>query len=369
MPKMKFIDSPYAVLGVGLIVLSACATKLKSEADLAKPPDEFSQKIEAVPGAVLPVAETSGGLSAPMGAADSLKKILSRAKGLEPPKVEAKKLKSKKTAPKKTEMETAALKTWQPVSWPFGIGEKITLVMRYGVLEGGVATLEVLDQQMVNGEPVLHYQGHVKSSKILDFFYKIDDTIDSWVGLNDHLPRRQEIKQLESARWGRRVVVFDTKKQTARFFGHADFKNGNQEDVNREDPMATFAQDVFGALYFYRFIALGETGVNFSIHDRFRNWSNELTYLGRETIKVPLGEFKALHYKMFPRVTGDLAPKGDVEIWVSDDPKRLMLQFQAKIKVGSITGELKEYVEGRPIALATPVMKTTISLPPETATK
>jgi hypothetical protein len=192
---------------------------------------------------------------------------------------------------------------------------------------------------------------------MLEFLYKVDDTIESWIGIEDHLPRRQEISQRESARWGRRVVVFDQAKGVAKFFSKATKRDGTTEEFRRDDGMTRYAQDVFGALYFYRFVDHLDT-LTFPIHDRWKNWNNQLTYIGKEKIRVPAGEFETLHFKMLPRVTGQLEPKGDVEIWVTNDSRRVLTQFRAKIKVGSITGELKEYKEGRPISLTPPVMKT-----------
>jgi len=364
--------------------LAACATKLKMDSDIKAVPDDFTQKFDAAnvpiyldPTVSLPTQEY---LEPRELLSRLIKRIRPDAKdiSLNMPatavsKGEKAKKKSKgdKSPPPAADVKAAvpAAKTFKPLAWPFGVGEKITLVLRYGPLEGGIAVMEVKEPQSINGETVLHYHAEVKSSKVLELFYKVDDKMDSWVGLKDHLPRRQEIKQLESARWGRRAVVFDQPRHAVRFYAHTTFKEGKVEEIKREDPMTPFAQDVFGALYYYRFLSLGEHRVNFPIHDRFRNWSNELTFIAKEKIIVPAGEFEALRYKMFPRVSGDLAPKGDVEIWVSNDSRRVLLQFKAKIKVGSLTGELKEYEAGKDFQIAPPELKTPFDLPSEDSNK
>lgn len=334
----------------------SCAAGLRKSDDIGVVPEGFNQKMEAaevptVPasGAAPPVTPASSFVevpkSAPAKAAPAKKPAAKNAKGaakVPPPPVE--------------------VPTWNPTAWPYGIGEKIVLVLRYGPLEGGIATMEVKEPQKLDGETVLHFSAHVKSSKVLELFYKVDDTMDTWVGIGDHLPRRQEIRQLESSRWGQRVVLFKQDRHAVRLYSSTNFPDKRpMEEINREDPMTPFAQDVFGALYFYRFAQTSER-INFPIHDRYRNWANELTFLGKERIKVPAGEFDTLHFKMFPRVSGQLAPKGDVEIWVMDDPTRVMVQFKAKIKVGSITGELKEFTPGRTPAVPPPRMKTPIDL-------
>ncbi len=252
--------------------------------------------------------------------------------------------------------------TWQPQTWPFGIGEKITMVLRYGPIEAGEAELEVREPQVINGETVLHYSARVRSTKLMELVYKVNDVMHTWTGLEDHLPRRQEIHQNESKRFGKRVVVFKHQEHIARYFSFTTFEDGREETITREDKMYDFSQDVFGGLYFYRFVP-DLKSLNFPIHDRFRNWANQLTYLGPETVRVPAGEFATHKFQMSPRVSGDLAPKGDVTIWIWDHPSKVMVQFAAKIRVGSVFGELKKYEPGRPMAVSPPKMKTTWNLP------
>ncbi|MEO6460676.1 MAG: DUF3108 domain-containing protein, partial [Bdellovibrionota bacterium] len=101
----------------------------------------------------------------------------------------------------------------------------------------------------------------------------------------------------------------------------------------------------------------------YPIHDKGKNWFAELKLEERETIRVPAGIFKSKRYKVAPRLEGQLEPKGDVVVWVTDDDRNLLLKFNAKIKVGSVTGELIEHTPGQPIALALPHLLTPIEVP------
>jgi hypothetical protein len=331
---------------VFVLALGACARSLRDSKQFVQAPPEMEQKIEAFDPTVEKVPPP------PAKALPPAKKAPVKKKG----KAAAKDAPAAAAAP-----APARYPSWSPPYWPFFTGEKLTLVLRYGVIEGGVATLEVQEPKKLEGEPVLHFVGRVRSSKMLEFFYKVDDEIQTWVGLHDFLPRRQEIRQNESSRAGRRVVVFDHKAGVAKFFARTEFPDGRLEEHRRDDAVPHFAQDIFGALYFYRFIDRADA-INFPIHDRWKNWNNELVFQGREEITVPAGKFRTLRYKMLPRVSGYLEPKGDVEIWFKDDPSRVIVQFKAKIKVGSITGELKEYVPGQRWDLPLPELRTPTSL-------
>ena len=360
------------VVGLSSLGLVRCAGRLLGDSELTAAPVEFKQEIQT---ASVPVtdaqttapAKTEGVLRetpvmpVPGAPAPVIAKVIEKKE--KPAKAQKKSKKSKNASTAKSEAQqivnAAPVRTWQPRVWPFGIGEKFELALRYGPIEGGIVSFEVMEPQILNGETVLHYSARVRSSKILELFYKVDDQMQSWVGIRDHLPRRQEIKQIESATWGRRVVLFDQGTGTAKFFSSATKKNGQYAEVKREDPMTPFAQDVFGSLYFYRFIDSLDK-VAFPIHDRWQNWRNELTFLGKERVHVPMGDMDTLHFKMRPLVQGNLEPKGDVEMWISDDDRRLIVQFRAAIKVGSITGELKSYEPGRKPAMDPPLMRTPI---------
>jgi hypothetical protein len=318
--------------------LVGCATALKKVEDLPPPPTDFEQKIET---ATTP-AETTEPVAPP------------------PPVTAQKKAKKKKLAPKAPAPEVFS---YEPKLWPFGVGEKITLVLRYGVIEGGIATLEVDEPKLIDGQTMIHYIGRVKSSKMLEFFYKVDDTMESWVTADHHLTRRMEIRQLESNLWGRRIVLWDQAKNIAKYYSTQTNAKNETREIRREDSITPFAQDVFSALYFYRFIQDPRT-ITFPIHDRWKNWNNELTYMGEETITVPAGTFLTDRFKMLPRVEGQLQPQGDVEIWTMKDQSRVLVQFKAKIRVGAITGELKEYIPGQAPTWPLPRLKTPLSSQP-----
>lgn len=361
-----------------VLFLGGCARALRKEEIIDKiGPEEFEQKIEQVsdvelgkiivqttsesPTQVTPSMSSGPEKTVPVPGPVELEKPLARGRVPKPPIEPAQKKKKAPDASVKIDKKPDPA-GWQAESWPFGIGEKIVMSLRYGPLEAGEAHLEVKPPKVINGETVLHYTSRVRSAKIMDLVYKVDDVMHTWTGIDDHLPRRQEIHQNESGRWGKRVVVFNPLSHMAKFFSYTHFPDGREEQISREDRMFDFSQDVFGGLYFYRFVP-DMKFLNFPIHDRWKNWANELTYLGPETVRVPAGEYQTQKFKMFPRVSGDLEPKGDVTIWIWDHPSKVMVQFSAKIRVGSVVGELKSWTPGAPIALPPPRLKTPRDLP------
>jgi hypothetical protein len=329
--------------------LAGCASKLVDLGDLDEAPKEYSQSIKEldVEIAEKPAIEAEPKAKPSVSVTEADKKkapkatLPAPAKQVTPPKPKA--------------------GTWQPTGWPYGIGEVAEYSLRYGLIEGGIITMSIKSPKEIEGEKVLHYSANVRSSRLLELFYKVDNTIDSWVTIGSHLPVRQEIQQRESEQWGNRVVAFNTKAQTAKFYANTERRKKKRKIERFNSKLDHFAQDIFSAIYFFRFIEPRER-VNFSIHDRGKNWNNETVYLGTETLDLPVGRTKARRYKLRPRVSGHLEPKGDVEAWFSDDERRIMVRFRATLKFGSITGDLRSYQAGNRITMSPPLMVTPTNL-------
>lgn len=66
---------------------------------------------------------------------------------------------------------------------PFKIGEKMTFEVRWSFIQAGEATLEVLPLKKVNGEDSYHIFLKMRTSDFVDIFYKVRDSIESYVDL------------------------------------------------------------------------------------------------------------------------------------------------------------------------------------------
>ncbi len=319
------------------IDVTTSPTKAKSE-DEAKTPDSIKgDKNKSVPSAKLQtVAPSKGGArSEPSMRSATSETALSKSS-------------SSQTLQKSGEVA--------PV-WPFGIGESLTLNLKYGPIEGGRAILKLVGAHEMENQNVLHFRGEIQSSTMVNLFYKVNNTIDTYVTLDQFLPLRQIIKHNESSRWGQSILRFDHKKKSAHYYSNLERHKKKRYLADRHSEIDAFSQDLFGALYFYRFLAAGKS-LQFPIHDRWKSWNVEMIYVGREEVKVDAGRFPALHYRVLPKLEGMLQAKADVDVWLSDDPRRLLLKFRSKLKFGALSGELEKYVPGREILLVPPRLMT-----------
>ncbi len=363
------------LVALGFLV-SSCARDLRSDSDFEPLPDVFSQEITS---AEIPVQvrietpeskrldEILGG-SLPRPNEKTIEKVELANPELEKLKAEKSVLtpsstkSSKKPQAKSVDSKIPAKPvSFTPAKWPFGLGEEIKIRLRYGMIEGGLASMKIAAAVDLAGEKVLHITGQVTSSSMVNLFYKVDNTFDSYVTLKNFLPFRQSIRQNESSRWGQSLLTFDYKKKQAHYYQKLDRHKKSKILINRDVELPSFPQDLFGALYFYRFLEAGKNH-QFPILDKWKGWNTEMNFLGREEISVPTGKFRALHYQVFPRLEGYLSAKAKVDVWLSDDEYRVILRFKSKLKFGSLTGDLESFKPGSGILLAPPELLTPSNL-------
>lgn len=319
-----------------------CASNLKDEKELGEAPTQMTSKIEEVLSTPAPTTVAS-----PTASSSTPGKVVTNGKLT---------LNKKVPPPRKAQPGFVD-------KWPFGLGEKTTYIVRYGPIEGGKATIEVAPVKKLDGELVLHYVAKVKSHKVFELFYKVEDTLQTWVRLKDHLPLRQEISQNESGEWGRRVVLFNQKLKQQHFYSSTTRPGKPLKIVDEKRTLYHNPQDMFGAYFFGRFVKDPQK-ITFPVHDRFKHWNNEYVFDGKEEVKTKAGTFMCNRYKVFPRVQGNLEPKGAAFVWLTDDDRRIMTKFNVKIRIGSITGDLIEYKPGTPWTWPLPEFVTPLNLDP-----
>ena len=72
----------------------------------------------------------------------------------------------------------------------------------------------------------------------------------------------------------------------------------------------------------------------------------QLTVLRNEMLTTKIGERSAIVIKPEVPLDGALKIQGENLVWISNDPERILLKVDAKIKVGSIIAYLREHAYG-----------------------
>lgn len=218
----------------------------------------------------------------------------------------------------------------------FKRGELLTFRMHYGIIEAGVATLGITEEEKeVAGRKTFHVIGLGESRGTFDFFYKVRDRYETYIDDQSIVP------------WIflRHVNEGGYKIDQSYVFNHYSEKVnvGNNEMYNIEPNM----QDMLSAFYSARNLDLGgaNPGETYAINCFMDKevWPLKVKFIGRETITTDLGTFKCLKYRPVVQKGRVFKHEEDLNIWITDDKNHIPILGQADILIGSIKAELKSF--------------------------
>lgn len=245
---------------------------------------------------------------------------------------------------KKYDLKSApAWNSFQPTIY---LGEKHTFKVSYLGITAGFIKMETLPKVNLGDTEVFHLKAKMRSARYYKYIYSLDDSIESFVTTSNFLPLKYILLQRESAQKVDDLQLFDhSELKTYHFYKR--LKRGKRKEVELEKPIPHFFQDSFSALYFVRGFPLKKGDrYEFPIVTRGKIWILKILVEGKEEIEVGDKTFQAIKINAETRFPGVLEKKGDILFWYSADKIRKLLKFEAQVKIGSVEGELIEYIPG-----------------------
>jgi hypothetical protein len=213
---------------------------------------------------------------------------------------------------------------------PFTVGERLEYDLKFSFKSVGTGVMEVKEIVDVRGRPTWHTVFTIKGGIP---FFRVDDSMESWF----------DVFTLNSMRFHQRVSEGNYKRTRLYelFPERAVFReNDKPEEESVYNPL-----DDGSFLYFVRTIPL-EVGKTYEVPRYFNPKANpvRIRVLRKETIKVPGGEFATVVLQPQFQSRGIFSEDGKAEVWITDDPYRMMVQMKSSLKVGSINLYLRRYV-------------------------
>jgi hypothetical protein len=217
----------------------------------------------------------------------------------------------------------------RPISERFPVGETLVYEARLAFFNIGQAVMRVMSQDTIRGIPTLHIELVIQGGTYL---VRINDRMDSWIGLSDFASRRfiQDYDEMGRKRYNAYEIFPDSG-----FYRQAGVDSAI---VTSKDPPL----DDLAYFYFARTVPL-EVGRRYEFERYFRPDRNPvvLEVLARDTIDVPAGRFATVVIKPTIKAGGILAAASEPRMWLSDDDRRIMVQLKTKFSFGVITFRLK----------------------------
>jgi len=214
-------------------------------------------------------------------------------------------------------------------AWPFQIGERLTYNVSFTGITAGQASLEVVNDTVVNNYHQLHIRFNARTTFPVSSIYTINDQVDTWLD-SKYLYTKKLTKNIREGNYKNdSYTIIDYDQSIA-------ITNGDTVIIDQ------FLRDSYSLFYFLRTIPLiiGET-IDFTAFDGKIITPFQVITKTKETINTMAGTFPCLVVKPFREGTTLLKNKGDMMIWFSDDKNRLPIQIRIKLKYGSMLLKLK----------------------------
>jgi hypothetical protein len=226
----------------------------------------------------------------------------------------------------------------QRLDVPWRVGERAEYDVRFTSARVGTGSMEVMGIVPIRGRDAWHTMFRLKGGT---WFYKVNDVFESWSDVVNYTSLRFHSDQEEGGN--------DREKKYEIFPDRAVYVESTAKGENATKEQASVDQplDDGSFLYFIRTVPL-EVGQTYTFNRYFRPDRNPVTIkvLRKERIKVPAGEFDAIVIQPIIKTKGIFSEQGEAQVWLMDDPSRIMLQVKSKLKIGSINLYLKSYRPG-----------------------
>jgi len=235
---------------------------------------------------------------------------------------------------------------WERFVPTFYSGEQSVMAITYMGVTAGYITITSKGLAKIKDKTAYHYYARFKSNDAFRYFYWLDDYIESYVEKDTFLPLKYQLIQREKKQNVDDLQLFDFEKMMT-YHWFKKVKDGETKNDKVEKPLPKYAQDSFSALQFVRGLPLnkGDT-YEVPVVTRGKIWMLKVEVDGIETTSVNSKNVKAIKIRAETSFPGVLKQSGFIIFWYGPEADRKLLKFQAKVKIGSIYGELVDYKPG-----------------------
>ncbi|MDR6969122.1 hypothetical protein J2X31_003149 [Flavobacterium arsenatis] len=219
----------------------------------------------------------------------------------------------------------------------FDVGEWFKFRMHYGIVNAGYATLEV-KEAVRNNKKVYHAVGKGWTTGMTKFFFKVEDTYESFFDKETGNPY-QYVRNIDEGGYTKNQEgFFDNSKHTVLV---KDYKNKSEKTII----IPANTQDILSTFYYLRnhpTIDELKVGESISIDMFFDDETTKfkLKYIGKEDLKTKFGTIPCMIFRPYVQAGRVFKEQESLTVWISDDDNKMPLRIKASLAVGSLKADL-----------------------------
>ena len=184
---------------------------------------------------------------------------------------------------------------------------------------------------------------HMGSAGMVSKLFKVDDNYSANYNQDGCVESTTFLSE-EGSRLRDTRIIFDQKKHKASYLERDRVKNVVLQ--NHEIETQPCVRDVAGALFYLRTLNL-EPGhsVNVAVSDGKKSVVAKVEAQQREDVKTPEGVFHTIRYEAYLFDNVLYRRSAHLNIWLSDDRRRLPVQIRVKMQfaIGTISLQLEKH--------------------------
>jgi len=205
----------------------------------------------------------------------------------------------------------------------FNVGERMDYVAKWGKINPGRGSMEIVGVEDVRGKPAVHTRFQLKGRAL---FFSASYLLDSWVDRDTFTSLRFTQDNDDDPSDKNRVYEIFPDRKTYMV-------NGGEELPSVEDPLDE------GALLLYVRTMELEVGQTYELNRYFRPDRNPVIVkvLRKQQIKVPAGTYNTIVVQPMIKTRGIFSEGGHAQVWLTDDDQRIMVQMKTKLSFGSLS--------------------------------
>ena len=185
---------------------------------------------------------------------------------------------------------------------------------------------------------------HLESSGIVSKLFKVEDDYSASMS-PAYCAQSLQMTTQEGSRLRETKITFDAESKKATYLERDRAKN-NAVVNSQETEIPACVHDVIGGLFFVRTLNL-EPGqsTQIPVSDGKKSVMVKVEAQAREDVKTPEGTFKTVRYEVY-LFNGVLYKRSaHVNVWVSDDRRKLPVQIRVRMTftIGTINLQLEKH--------------------------
>ena len=225
----------------------------------------------------------------------------------------------------------------------FQVEEQLTYEISWLSITAGTAVMAISGAGSDGDRPLAKLITTAQSRPAITKFFPVDNRVESIVNPATLLPEHLIFKRREGKKKEDIEYTFHQKEGTVTVV-----KDGATEI--QEMPPGT--QDVISCLYYARRELSLQPGSSLTMnvyHDK-KNRKLDVRVEEIETVSGPWGEIETARVLVIMPFQGLFLNKGNIQVWFTNDERRIPVRMKAKVVIGSIVADL---VSGLPSASPT----------------